>query len=275
MNKKARDYVLLEYGHLRNDQVVPNQVCPDCNGGRSHERSFSVGKTADLLWWRCHRASCQFRGKQRVNGDSGDYEPAAPKAKAEREFKRIALPEKLKLELAEQYTVTPETIERARWSYTPDYGDGLGPRVIYPIFGPDGRVRGEQFRSYTGHVLKAKTTTEPGEQAICWYRFRKYSRILVILEDIPSALRVAETERMDALALLGTTLNLDRVYEIAECEYQRVWLALDGDATKAAIKAKKDFDPYLPSLRIKALGDTDVKDMTPDEFALFIQECAT
>lgn len=267
-----RDYILLEYGSLAPDTQLSGQVCPSCKGGRSHERSLSVGRAGAFLWWRCHRASCGKRGKARVSGVGDEPETTDQKRKRERVFKRMPLPLKLKYQLAEQYNIAPETFDVARWSYTPDY-DGYGPRVIFPIFSPDGRVRGEQFRSYTGHEPKSFTNVELGEQALSWYRFRKYGKILVIVEDIPSAVRAAESQAMDAVALLGTVLNIDRVLEIREQGYKKVWLALDNDALNQAVKYKKEFGHYLPDvLMVKAL-DEDIKDMSPEAFTLFVQEC--
>lgn len=271
------DAVVLDYGHIQEGQRPVKDVCPKCKGGQSGERSFAVGREGPFLWWMCHRASCGWKSRERLAGNSlhGDEPETTDQRRngVDREFQRWTIPHQLRDELCAMYHIKPETIQRAKWSYTPDYGGGLGRRVIFPIFDPNGRVRGEQFRSYDGHVLKAKTNMQLAEQAISWYRFRKYSRVLCIVEDIPSALRIAETEQLDAVALLGTTINLDRILEIRDEPYARVWLALDGDALTTAVKSKKDFDPYLPTLRIKQLGDDDVKDMSPEQFDLFIQEC--
>lgn len=272
------DAVVLDYGHTPEGGRPVKDVCPKCKGGQSGERSFAVGRQGGFLWWMCHRASCGWRGKERLSGgDLYDAPETTDQQRhgVDRDFKRVPLPASIKYALAEQYSIKEETIDRVRWSYTPDYGGGLGARVIFPIFNPDGHQRGEQYRSYEGHVLKAKTNMVLAEQAISWYRFRKYSRVLCIVEDIPSAVRIAETERLDAVALLGTTINLDRIMEIRDELYTLVLLALDGDALKTAVRAKKDFDPYLPNFKIKQLGDVDVKDMSTEEFDLFIQECVS
>src|SRR5690348_2084145 len=242
------DSVVLDYGGLlvKEGTRPIKDVCPKCKGGQSGERSFAVGREGAFMWWMCHRASCGWRGKERVGGNAayssvyGADSTTTDQRRhgADREFKRTKIPPSLKQALAEQYCIKEETIDRAKWSYTPDYGGGLGARVIFPVFGPDGCMRGEQYRSYDGHVLKAKTNMMLAEQAICWYRFRKYSRVLCIVEDIPSALRIAETEQLDALALLGTTINLERIMEIRDEPYARVWIALDGDALKTAVRSK-------------------------------------
>ena len=266
-----RDDVIISYANLAPETTSAGNVCPKCNGGRSGERSLSVGKTGTFLWWKCHRASCGFSGKERGKG-GGDAVTHDERKNKVRYFKRTLIPAELKTRLCTMYDLSPETLDRAGWSYTPDY-DGYGARVIFPIFSPNGRIRGEQFRSYSGDEPKAFTSVELVENAISWYKFRKYSRTLVIVEDIPSAVRIAETERVDSLALLGTTLNHERIAEIRGEEYTRVWVALDRDATAKAIGYKRQFDAYLKGLMIKPLDDEDVKDMNENQFEVFINEC--
>lgn len=263
-----RDDVILSYGKLAQGSQVSGQVCPKCKGGRHHEGSLSAGVAGRFLWWRCHRASCEFVGKHALNG-FGDETHDDKRGKYMREFIRTSLPVKLKQTLAEQYHVDEETLDQAGWSYTPSY-DGHGPRVIMPIWSPDGRRRGESFRSYSGHLPKAIINGELAENMISWYRGKKYGKILVITEDIPSAVRVA-SGGLDGLALCGTVLNLDRLIEIKAEGYKAVWLCLDDDATAQAVKYAAMFKARLPQLRIKAL-DKDIKDMKPDMFELFIQE---
>lgn len=262
-----RDDVIISYSGLANGRTATGELCPSCKGGRSGERTMSVGKSGPWLWWRCHRASCTFVGKSRLNGYDG---PATTDEKRQRyrSFKRTPIPPKLKQDLAERFHIDEETFDRAGWSFTPDY-DGHGPRVIMPIYSPTGSVRGENFRSYAGYEPKSLINAELGENVICWYKFRKYAKTLVIVEDQPSALRLAEAGVCDTLSLLGTTLTLERVAEIREGEYNQVWLALDNDATTRAIKYLQEYRSHLPSLRLKAL-DEDIKDQTPEQFQTFL-----
>lgn len=268
-----RDDVIISYGNLGPETQVSGQVCPSCKGGKHAERSMSVGKTGAFLWWKCHRASCGFRGKHSDGLSIGEPRTHEERKGVHRVFKRTQIPTELLRAICGMYGLDEETPRRAGWSYTSDYA-GHGARVIFPIYSPEGRVRGEQFRSYSGDEPKAFTCVELVENAISWYRFRKYAKVLVIVEDIPSAVRIAQSERVDALALLGTTLNFDRVMEIREQGYRRVWLALDKDATAQSIKAKREFDKYLPGLMVKVLEE-DVKDMSPQMYEVFINECTT
>lgn len=268
-----RDDVILSYGSLAIDQTSSGNVCPDCKGGRHRERSLNVGRSGPWLWWRCHRASCGFQGKHRVNG-LGEVEETTDERRGRyREFKRQRIPPAMKAGLAERFHLDEETFDQAGWSYTPDYS-GHGARVIMPIYSPSGAIRGEMFRSYSGDLPKGLINGQLTEEQICWYKFRKYCRTLVVVEDQPSALRVA-AGGIHSLALNGTTLNLARILEIREHGYSKVYLCLDDDATSQAIKYVREFRNHLPSLRIKALSDCDIKDMNAKQFTLFIQECLT
>lgn len=263
-----RDDVILSFSKLPEGATETGQVCPQCRGGRSQERSLSVGVSGGRLWWRCHRASCGWTGKHSLSGR--EDAPATHDERRQRfkSFKRTAIPAKLKQTLAERLSVSEETLDMAGWSYTYDY-DGLGDRVIMPIFSPGGHVRGEQFRSYSGHAKKAIINGRLDENQISWYRWKKYGPTLIIVEDIPSAVRLAEAG-VHALALCGTVLNLERIIEIRDLKYKNVWLALDNDAFNQAVKYVGAYDKWV-KMKVKRL-EMDIKDMPTTEFQLFMQE---
>lgn len=273
-----RDDVILSFRNLQDGQKATSELCPKCNGGRSKERSLSVGRDGGTLWWHCHRASCGWKGKESDGGTTLAGETHNAKKERSVSLIRGRIPAPLRAELLSNYSLDSETLDKARWSYTPSYevrhADGVlsyyGPRVIMPIIGPEGQVRGEQFRSYSGHKKKAIINGYVDQQMMSWYRWRKYGRVLCIVEDIPSAIRVAEAG-VDSLALCGTTLTIERIVEIREQEYKSVWLALDNDAFNQAIAYQNKFGKYLPGLKVKFL-EQDFKDMPTDLFQLTIQE---
>ena len=264
-----RDDVILSFSNLPEGATSTSQHCPKCNGGRSQERSLSVGVSGGWLWWRCHRASCAWSGKHKLSGREDAPATHDERRGRYKEFKRTAIPAALKQTLAERYRIDDETIDRAGWSYTPDY-EGLGERVIMPILSPEGRPRGEQFRSYSGHPKKAVINGQLDENQISWYRWKKYAKLLVIVEDIPSAVRLASSG-IHSLALCGTTLNLERILEIRALKYNSVVLSLDDDAFNQAVAYVARYNSYIPQLRVKKL-DVDIKDMSPEMFELYIQE---
>lgn len=273
-----RDDVVLSFSSLTEGQQSSGNLCPKCNGGRSKETTLSVGRSGGSLWWRCHRASCGWVGKDSNASTSLPGETHSTKKSRSVSLDRQRLPSPLKHELMEKYSLDEETLGRAGWSYTPDYlvrfpeggSKSYGPRVIFPLYGPAGQVRGEQFRSYSGHNKKAMIDGLTDQQMTSWYRWRRYGRVLTIVEDIPSAVRIAQAG-VDSLALCGTILNFDRVKEIREQEYLSIHLALDNDAFNQAVRYASSFGKYLPNMRVKYL-DMDFKDMPQEMFSLNIQE---
>ncbi|MEG0160896.1 MAG: hypothetical protein RR714_01145, partial [Aurantimicrobium sp.] len=68
-----RDNIILSYGDMERDTIQSSQECPRCLGGQDKESSLSVGMTGEgLLWWRCHRSSCNFRGGWRGGMPGGE-----------------------------------------------------------------------------------------------------------------------------------------------------------------------------------------------------------
>lgn len=265
-----RDDVIISYSNLAPDTTLSGQPCPKCRGGTHGERAMSVGRTGPFLWWLCHRASCGFRGKHRVAGVGEYVETTDEKRGRYRDFKRGPIPPTIKQRLCDKFNLQPDSLDLAKWQYTPDY-DGHGKRIIMPILNANGAVRGEAFRSYWKAEPKMLINMDLKESGICWYKFRKYGRVLVVCEDQPSALRVAQAN-VDAVALLGTNLNVERVFEIRDQEYSRVWLSLDRDAASSVMKQMAEFSGYLPALRAKPLEGEDIKDMSPEQFELYINE---
>lgn len=267
----ARDKVLLDYGNLAEGERKSGQVCPMCNGGSARERSFSVGRLNNHLAFICFRASCSFKGRITITGGTRSQsvhdklKPFAPV-----QVIRRPIPQELEDTLAVKYNIDIGMFDWARWCYTDDY-KGTGPRVGIPILDPDGEIRGISWRSYAGAKPKALIeVVKQQQEQICWYRGRRHGKTLVIVEDQPSALRIA-SQGVDALALCGTLLNLNRIYEIKAQGYKTVFLCLDEDATRQAVAHAVAYKARLPALRIMELKD-DIKDMDAEDFELFIQE---
>lgn len=172
--------------------------------------------------------------------------------------------------LAERLSVDVETFAEQRWSYTPDFG-GHGRRVIIPIRDPHGRMRGHVYRSYWGDSPKAFTDyMEDRGTGIAWCRATAFGKTLVIVEDLPSAYRLM-CAGMDAVALLGTTVDNARINEMKQAGFTKLVLSLDQDATEKAIAMVLALNA-VGVLTVKPLEDVDIKDMTPEKFSEYIGE---
>lgn len=268
--QEGRDTLELEYRGLADGERRSGQLCPVCDGGASREKSLSVSRHRDHLRFMCFRASCNFRGRINLTPSAARSSTVQGNAEPKRERRVIVqpLPEHLANELSERYMIEPGIFEWAKWVYTSDYM-GFGPRVGMPILDPNGEQRGTSWRSYTGVIPKALIARSKQEEMICWYRGRKYGKTLVVVEDQASALRVA-AQGVDALALCGTLLTLNRIYEIKGQNYEKVFLCLDEDATGQAIKHSVAYKARLPQLNIMALNE-DIKNMNEVQFEMFIQ----
>lgn len=262
-----RDHVLIEYVDLRDGETKSGQRCPACDGGQSRENSLSVSRIGNSLRWNCHRSSCAFRGVSDLTatygGASSDsetrhvtsYVPSSPINTATAKF------------LATTYGLSREAIDFAGLRWTGDDGGHYARRIAFPIYGPDSRQRGQSYRSFQGATPKAiiKLRT-PDDIAQCWYKYRRASKTLVIVEDQLSAIRLCP--HVHALALLGTNLNEAKVAEIKQEKFEHVILSLDNDATKEAIKLQLKWRESLP-ICVHGLAK-DVKNMNEAEFQTYL-----
>lgn len=264
-----RDQVILDFSQLNAGDTLSGQLCPRCKGGNGHEYSLSVGRTEDgWLWWRCHRASCNFRGSDQSNGPKPRGE-GYKREVGKLDYSSTQLKPEQVNDLCERLNLTPNLIATAKWRWTPDY-EG---RVIMPILAPNGSVRGEQLRSYdpTARSKGMIQRLSEADELMCWYVFQRYPSILVIVEDQPSALRIAGVKGMAGLALLGTSLSYERALEIKSLGIKSEVLCLDNDATSKAVATVVEYRRLLPRIKMVAL-QKDVKNMTQEEFDMFLQE---
>lgn len=260
----------LEYGHLAEGDSVGGQVCPECNGGRTGEKSLRVSRYKGRLRAKCYRASC---GWTYVSGQASFSSAVVQKPKELRHFLAVNNRPLNDVELdkfSDKFHIERGMFEWAQWTHVDDFDNGRGPRIVMPILGPEGRVRGKTYRSWEGHLPKAQINKLVDEQMICWYKPAPYGKVLVVVEDQPSALRIAAAG-VDSLALCGTEVTAERMQEIKRQKYNKVFICLDDDALAKAVKIVAEWRLRMANLKVKHI-DVDVKNMTPDKFAQFVQE---
>lgn len=271
MNLKA-DPIADEYGYLAEGEVVGGQICPECGGGRSHERSLRVSRFNGRLRAKCYRASCGWA----YNGKPGLFvgSAAVQVPKELQPFRAVhprPMSDEEKEQLGKLFSIEQGMFDWAKWYHVDDFmGGGMGPRFVLPIIGPDGKTRGKTFRSWQGHLPKSLINKLADEEMICWYRPHQYGKVLVVVEDQPSALRLAAAG-IDALALCGTVVNDARMNEIRRQGHDKVWMCLDQDATVLAFNIVAAYKKRFQRLLIKPL-DKDVKNMTDAEFAQLLED---
>ncbi len=226
----VRDWVLLEYEQLGEGVTTSGNLCPQCKGGSTGEGTFSVSRRDGVLLWHCHRASCGLSGSSSRHRGSGEPSTRSVDVRGTvgRDYIRTssALPEHIASILSERYGLGPRHF--ARW--------GIGwaeaeSRVVVPVLTPQGEPAGAVLRSVTGAVPKSLTHTESA--AMAWYP-RPGNKHIIIVEDQLSAIRAADY--VNAVALLGTNLNEDRLYEIRDAGFREAMLALDRDAYPLSVR---------------------------------------
>lgn len=102
---------------------------------------------------------------------------------------------------------------------------------------------------------------------LAWYRGKRASKDVVVVEDQTSALKLSQDTH--AAALLGTYLSESKAEEIRDQKYRYVYLCLDADATNQAITQALKLNHILPNIRVVALKQ-DIKDMNEHDYIKFL-----
>lgn len=237
-------------------------TCPEC--GR--KKVFTVTRKEGGLVYNCFRASCGATG---VLGSGGRmvYTPAHKRKRKIKPFEGELeqLSPEWETYLEEQIGWTAEHIELARPMYAPKYH-----RIAFPIYGPLGVRRGWVLRSYTyGVEPKALNYRDLDEVLISWYVPRAELNTVLIVEDIPSAVRGAVIHGA-VVAMCGSGLGPDSIAEIAAHKRNVVW-AFDQDATAKALKHHRKYGLFFDSSRILELTQ-DLKDMKENELCELLSQ---
>lgn len=240
-------------------------LCPICEGGSSREKSLNIWSDGYYAIAKCHRASCGAFAKIPEFGryrDRGIPEKASLKPS----------PELLSPYAGDMYPLSnyPNVLKRFRelygfdgkGVYTVTYGTA-NPPLIIPILDPNGQVRGHVVKTglfpreqKSNRIYKAKH-----EPMISWSPSYKFSYedddSVTLVEDQISALKYTLAGRGRAVALLGTSLNMESVAEIQRVA-DHVTIALDADATVQAFRLARRWGSAFKSCQVKIL-ERDIK----------------
>ena len=249
-------------------------ICPCCGGGSSKERSLSVTRRSSTeAFFICYRAKCDlgsghialFASKEGAILKHQSKKPVRDKLN----HNLTGLDEDTVEFFKDNYYFTNQMLHYGRFQLTFDR------RVYMWVFDRARRKRGGVVRKYKElyegrreyvSIPKTLNYIHDNETPLSWYyrdnSRRKASNVLVLVEDIPSALRL--NPYVDSVALLGTGFGADKQKEIRSGMYDRVYLALDEDATSKAFRYRKQCQLYLPNMRVMALPQ-DFKNMTPEQ----------
>lgn len=264
-----RDYILLEYGGVPEGAVLSSQLCPSCRGGVSGEQSMSVGRTDGLLWWRCHRNKCEFRGLNGSRNTGVGILTPAEHQKGRWNYETERLSKAWLSYLSERFRILDDVVDR-EWMWTDSYGG----RVVMPVRNERNVTTAYTLRSYNPEekrkALNHRVMEDTGQ---AWYQGCPYPSHILIVEDQPSALRASLATNVNSVALLGTHVP-NTLLETIKYKYDykpTIVVALDQDATPEAVKQVASLRHLYEKLKVYALED-DIKNLNEEEFLCTMNE---
>jgi hypothetical protein len=247
MNLKTKIELMAQT--LQKEESV-RTICPKCSGGSSAEKSFLCSRSSGgIVFYKCFRASCGYRGKV-VLGPL--EEGLTPKSRKLHSFTR------------ELKTLSPDMVVwwRAKFGINPGNDVYWCPslaRDAIRVYGPEGQHRGWVLRDWTGQS-EPKTIAYPerDEPFVGWYPTDSThpGGTVVVVEDLISARKVCDAG-FTSVALNGTTLNWEIAFEIREM-HSGIELALDKGTMPQMIGYKNKFGTLFDEITIWSL-DKDLK----------------
>lgn len=244
--------------------------CPQCGGGTSREKCFSITRTPVAVLYHCYRASCGLKGAYKNTNipvtsltkphEGGEYRPFTEPT--------LPLPEGYYKLLTERYGLTGGEIQRNQIVWGPSL-----QRVLYPILGPYGARLGMVGRTYAAN--------EHPKSLIYWeqgnLRFHipdqspdpKKEKVFLV-EDQVSSMRVARFE--PTVALLGTHLDKRSAVWLSR-KFREVVVLFDIGADMSAYKLVREYGSMFRKMKVVPRLPFDPKDMTDDDLKEVIKKC--
>lgn len=250
---------------LSSGESLASLVCPFCNGGSSGDKSFSVKREDYHVLYICHRASC---------GAQGRVSTRSVAAKSHLRKNRVwAVPSQIEPEheqfIRRRYNLNDEEYRRADIGWVSSYSPFPKGRAYIPINNYLGQTRGFVARDLYGEQSPKALTMlfRPEDGKSGWY-YRSRKDIVVVVEDCFSAIRLSSY--CTSVFLNGTTISEVDVRDLRTIPHGNIYLCLDRDATRSAIKQAL---ALRGSVNITVVPlEKDIKDMTPPELELFMEE---
>ena len=244
---------IVSYGRYRGD-------CPAC----ARHNTFSVTDTGFERLWYCFHADCHTKGSTGVQ--------------LTKENSKVAFKERLTKQISDTEFVVPDTfVSLSRSKAAEAYVKRVGSYDAYLNGLADIRYDFQQDRvvylvKHDNKIVDA-TGRSLNERKPKWRRYgnSRYPFLSgnglcgIVVEDCPSACSVSNSVK--GLAIMGTTL-LDEHIDVVK-QFEKVYIALDKDATGKAILMMKKLRNYVPTKLI--VLNKDLKDMQIGERNEFIR----
>lgn len=243
-------------------------VCPSCGGGSTKERSMNISLNDEgAILFLCWRASCGVRG---VIGGSPTRltnfvrtKPRPSKVKEDISYRFV--------DIADVTDYRAINLQNWKFGYPDLHQFGIlwdpeTARLAMPVYSPLGRIRGWVLRSLDGRTPKTLAWPTADEPQLGWNKTARWPEQVVVVEDIPSAIRLGQFG-VRAVSILGTHLSTEAMDEIIHEAEEVVW-ALDRDAFAKAQRLERDNRLHFRRSATLLLPK-DFKDQTDTE----VQSC--
>jgi len=215
-------------------------MCPCCGGGASKERSFIVSRSHNVLFYKCYRNSCQWNGVIKSIASDGDV---TERVHSERRpdpypFNTRKL-DKEEIEfLQNKYELSEDNIvlNRVKHNIPND-------KYVFPITDIRGMEIGLLDRDFRDKRIKARNTWFDWKVPHLYFPkelHKNHSRRIFIVEDVVSAMKINQLDRVAVCALLGTSISDATMLYLASLT-DSITLMLDPDAITTAMRYKKRY----------------------------------
>jgi DNA primase len=165
--------------------------------------------------------------------------------------------------LYDRYHIAPTLTARGDFKWS-----GPKRRLIMPIMRPNRVPVGFVARSLEGAKPKTLTFIHSPEQPIAAYYMNPNSKVMWIVEDQLSGLRISDYA--NACSLLGTHLNEGVAHDIKKTGVTHLVWCLDRDAKSKAAEQMKQYSGLAPAMSLR-IPTKDPKDMTNAELRELIE----
>ena len=231
--------------------------CPVCKG----VKKFTVTKKDDTILYNCFRNSCTVRGAKRVGRNVEDIKRKMNGHSVQKEIPTFQMPEYFSSDVRSEEDVVNFIMDWGLFDLKL-FHDVKNDRVVFPI------VRQGRVVDAIGKALDPKAQPKwykYGKNA-SYYAFNKYEErpfTAVIVEDVLSAVTVANYFPITGFALLGTALTQEHILYLSD--FDRVVVALDPDALRKTISHSKELSNCINEVRVLRLND-DLKYKNLEDF---------
>jgi len=234
------DYIKLEALSLGEDESI-TALCPNC--GRN---KLGITRREGSILYQCWRPSCNTKG---VIGGSVGYSEDKVKPPPPTFFQKESsfLGRNFYEEYLSKYEIKLTTLRMEQFRKI------LGVAGIsMNLFNGDGKYFGKTTK-YFGSGNKAMHYIEDKTQPMLHYtrnRCLENKDTVILVEDVLSAIKVTQYCNIQGVALLGTTLNDDKVRALLKQGYKKVVLWLDWDAREKAHLLKRKYNLFFSEFHV-------------------------